>query len=107
MMPDLAQINFLLGLAEIAKTIDFIYREEIRVSHRVMAMFTVISDGSRFNRFLNESTSTIINYQQKLRWWLNELQISDFVEILDYQIFMKNHLPTELTLQKKNIKEQV
>lgn len=107
MMPDLAEVSFLLGLAELVKTIDIIYREEFITADKGMVKFIVISDGSRFNVFLNESSEIIVAYQNKLRWWINQLNISHFVEIFDYQEFIKKKLPKELALQKKEIRTKV
>lgn len=106
-MPDLSEINFLLGLAEIVKTIILIYQEEMPTSNKTMAKFTVISDGSRFNAFLNESNETIKAYQDQLRWWVDKLNILDYVEIFDYQFVIENYLPKAFYFEKKIIKEKV
>lgn len=106
-MPDLAEINFLLGLAEVAKTIDFIYRKVIVNTNNTMATFKVISDGSRFNTFLNENNETIEHYQVNLRWWIKKLEISNYVEIMDYQYVISNFLPQELQLEKNAIRARV
>lgn len=106
-MPDLSEINFLLGLSEIVKTIALIYQEEMKTSNKIMAKFTVISDGSRFNAFLNESNEAIKAYQDKLRWWIVKLNIFNYVEIVDYQFVIENYLSKELYLEKKIIKDKV
>lgn len=106
-MPDLSEINFLLGLAEIVKTISLIYKEEIPAVEGAMAKFTVISDGTRFNVFLNEPDKIIKAYQTQLRWWINKLNIMAFVEIADYQYLIEHNLPQELYRKKQAIKEQV
>lgn len=106
-MPDLSEINFLLGLAELVKTISLIYQEAITTAHETMAKFTVISDGSRFNAFLNEPDAAINAYQDQLRWWLNKLNIANHVEIIDYQLVIKNYLAHELYLEKTMIKNKV
>ncbi len=102
-MPDLSEINFLLGLTEIARTIELIYQTN-KPGPQASAKFTVISDGSRFNSFLNESIETIHTYQTQLRWWINKLNIANYIEIVDYQWLLKNHLPEELYIKKEEIK---
>lgn len=104
-MPDLAEINFLLSLSEIAKTIDYLYRKESGKDNNVMAGFTVISDGRRFNTFLNEDSTKIEHYQNNLRWWIKKLDISAYIEILDYQNIISNLLPKSLQLEKSAIRE--
>lgn len=106
-MPDLSEINFLLGLAEIAKTLEVIYRDEMAVAKEGMARFTVISDGSRFNNFLNEPDSLIKSYQEQLRWWIDKLGISNYVNIIDYQELMSKSLPPKMVSEKKEIREKV
>lgn len=98
-LPDLSEVNFLLGLAEVAKTISRIYCED-NPAPNSFAKFIVISDGSRFNRFLNEPIENIQAYQQQLNWWINTLNIADYVEIVDYQDVIGNLLPKDQYLQK-------
>lgn len=106
-LPDLAEINFLLGLAEIVKTMSLIYKESIKTPNDTMATFIVISDGLRFNTFLNEPQAIIKAYQEKLRWWINRLNLSTVIEILDYQFVIENYLSEKLYLEKKMIREKV
>lgn len=105
-MPDFAEINFLLGLTEIAKTIDFIYKKEKNISDKTMASFTVISDGSRFNALLNEDIETIKIYQNSLRWWIERLNIANYVEILDYENVITTLLSSQLQTEKKILREK-
>ncbi|KTD51431.1 pyoverdine biosynthesis protein PvcA [Legionella quinlivanii] len=105
-LPDLSEVNFLLSLAEIARTITLIYGEQTSAPPR-LAKFTVISDGSRFNRFLNEPLENIHHYQQRLNWWIDQLKIGDYVEIADYQQDIVKSLPKTLWLQKNSIRNQV
>src|SRR6185369_574762 len=53
-LPDLAEVNFMLGLYEIAAAIDMIYRDACQGLTGALARFTVVSDGNRFNRVVNE-----------------------------------------------------
>jgi len=107
LMPDVSEINFLLGLFELVKTIECIYREKIPTSESPLAIFTVICDGSRFNRFLNESDETITNYQKKLHWWIEQLLLSNYIKILDYQQVIANHLPKKMQCDKMEIRKKV
>ncbi|MCW8419410.1 L-tyrosine/L-tryptophan isonitrile synthase family protein [Fluoribacter dumoffii] len=106
-LPDLSEINFLLALVEIAKTIDLIYSSTIAGLSNKMASFTVICDGNRFNQFLNEKYTTIKQYQNHLRWWISKLGFSNYVEISDYQHIIKNNLPQKTQEEKTVIREQV
>lgn len=105
-MPDLSEINFLLSLAEIAHTIDLIYQETNILSQESLAKFTVVSDGSRFNSFLNEPIKSIKTYQDRLKEWIDQLNISNYVEIIDYQWLMDNFLPKDLYRNKIELREQ-
>ncbi|MCW8469923.1 isocyanide synthase family protein [Fluoribacter gormanii] len=106
-MPDLSEISFLLGLVEIAKTIDFIYRQEVAVPDQCMASFTIICDGRRFNSFLNEADETIQHYQDYLNWWIKKLGLINYLEIMDYQYVISNYLPQKMQLEKAAIRENV
>lgn len=106
-LPDLSEVNFLLGLAEIAKTVAHLYSEQIQDFDKNMAEFTVICDGGRFNEFLNEPNNIIEDYQTKLHWWIHQLQISNYVKILDYRDVLKDLLPYHLQVKKAAIREDV
>lgn len=106
-MPDFAEINFLLALAEIVKTITLIYKEYCSNEQRQMIGFTVVSDGSRFNHFLNEPSQTLSAYKEQLHYWLEILQISKEIEIIDYQKLISTDLPSAIYLKKNIIREQV
>lgn len=105
--PDLAEVNFLLSIAEIAKIIDRLYRTKDDVAENAMAAFTVICDGSRFNTFLNEDIEIIEDYQHQLQGWIEKLGISDYVTIQDYQNVISNYLPKDLQLEKNTIRKNV
>ncbi|MFI4918106.1 MAG: L-tyrosine/L-tryptophan isonitrile synthase family protein [Legionellales bacterium] len=106
-MPDLSEVNFLLSLYEIAKTIDSIYCHELGHASESMALFTVISDGRRFNHFLNEADELIDNYQKQLCWWINTLQFSNYVQLLDYKNVVSSLLPEKMQLEKIKIRQNV
>ncbi len=104
--PDLAELNFLLDIYEIAKVIDYHYRQFFDLK-LPMASFSIVSDGSRFNHIMNENNEMIADYQKSLKWWIKHLAIENYVEILDYQEVMSTLLPLTLQHQKQTIKEQV
>ncbi|KTC83963.1 L-tyrosine/L-tryptophan isonitrile synthase family protein [Legionella cincinnatiensis] len=106
-LPDLSEINFLLGLYEIAKTIDSIYRKKAVDANRSLSSFTIICDGRRFNQFLNESEEIIDLYQTHLCWWIKKLNIANYIEIIDYQEVILDFLPSKMQLEKATIRAQV
>lgn len=106
-LPDFSEINFLLALFEVVKTIDFIYRELKPDLKEPAAMFTIVCDGKRFNKFLNEPVKIIENYQKNLHLWVKKLGISKFVKIIDYQHLISNYLPKNLLIEKKIINKKI
>lgn len=106
-LPGFAEVNFLLGLVEIAKTIDLIYREKKPEHKTPMAVFTVICDGSRFNTFLNEPPELLHTYQHYLSIWIKRLGIPDFIELADYKDIISNRLKRTLLDEKNTIRNKV
>ncbi|HHF7345777.1 TPA: L-tyrosine/L-tryptophan isonitrile synthase family protein [Legionella feeleii] len=106
-MPDFAEVNFLLALAEVVKTIKWICKEYYPNELVQIKGFTIVSDGSRFNHFLNEPSHNLSIYQEQLNNWLEILQITEDVEISDYQKLITLSLPTQLYANKTSIREQV
>lgn len=106
-LPDLSEVNFLLELTEIAKVIDCIYQEEVPSTNHVMASFTIVCDGSRFNNFLNETEEKIIMYQIALQDWIKKLGLSSYINIIDYQTMISDKLPHMLKLEKLAIRKHV
>lgn len=102
LLPDLSEVNFILGLIEIAQTIEFVLQDEKMSFKGVGASFIVICDGSRFNTFLNEPSESISQYQHQLTWWINKLNKSKYISLIDYKALISNYLPKELQ-DKKNI----
>lgn len=106
-MPDFAEVNFLLALAEIVRTIKWICREYCPNKLIPVKGFTIVSDGSRFNHFLNEPSHTLSVYQEQLNNWLEILQITEEIEIRDYHTLITTSLPSQNYLNKTEIREQV
>lgn len=97
-LPDLGEINFLLSLYEIARTLELICQNEGHAGIKVV--FTIVSDGSRFDDIVNESSQTLKTYQEELFNWIGLLQIQDYVELVDYRHLLKEKLPNS-TWEKK------
>lgn len=106
-MPDIAEVGFLLSLGEVAQTIDILYKKQDPTLTKSMASFTVISDGTRFNRFLNEPIERINIYREELSHWIEKLNLTEYVQIIDYQYEILNRLPTPLLEEKKRINSKV
>lgn len=106
-LPDLGEVNFILGLFEIIKTIEYIYREKEPRLNKVLAEFTILCDGHRFNEFLNEQDQIIQKYQISLNQWIKILRLDDYIKIIDYQNLLQNALPENLREKKALIRQSV
>lgn len=102
--PDLAEVNFLLQLFEITRSIDLLYREARPEMAHVGARFTVISDGRRFNALVGESDEAVQRYGAQTGWWIERLGISDYVEIADYRDLLGARLSGALLRDKARIR---
>jgi hypothetical protein len=105
-LPDLAEANFLLGLYEIAAAIEALYREARHDLTGSMARFTVISDGSRFNRLVNEPDSIVETYRQNLTRWISWLHLDAYVELLDYHALLRDRLPQSAREAKEGLRQE-
>lgn len=105
-LPDLADVSFILGLYEIVRTVELLYREARPDLPGVLARFTVVSDGSRFNRLVGEPDETVSRYQIHLRRWVNRLGLQDHVEILDYRELLRDQLPSSTWATKSHLREK-
>jgi Pyoverdine/dityrosine biosynthesis protein len=104
--PDLAEVNFILGLYEIVAAIEVLYREA-RPGLRVpLARFTVVSDGGRFNRLTNEPDAVIEAYQQDLARWIRTLRLDRYIELVDYRTLLRAGLPKAARDAKDALREQ-
>lgn len=91
--PDLAEANFMLGLYEIAAAVEMLYREACPEGPAPMARFTVVSDGSRFNRLVNEPDAVVEAYQKDLHEWIARLHLDGYIEVIDYHVLLRDRLP--------------
>lgn len=92
-LPDLAELNFLLELYEIAATIELIYRAARPDLCGRLAGFTVVSDGSRFNRIVREPDSAVDLYRVCLELWMRRLGIGTYITLVDYRSLLRDRLP--------------
>lgn len=91
--PDLGEANFILGLYEIAAAIEALHAEARPDWTGPMAKFTVVCDGSRFSRVVNEPDAVIAAYHDDLTCWLRRLHLEQYVELIDYQLLLRDRLP--------------
>jgi hypothetical protein len=102
-LPDLAELNFILGLYEIAATIESVYREARPDLRGRLAGFTVVSDGSRFNKLVNESDSAIYSYRTHVDLWIKRLRVERYITLLDYRSLLRDRLCSRVLESKSAI----
>ncbi|MGW5052676.1 L-tyrosine/L-tryptophan isonitrile synthase family protein [Actinokineospora sp. NPDC004072] len=105
-LPDLAELNFILGLYEIAATVELVYREARPDLPGALARFTVVSDGSRFNAVINERDSAVETYRLRLAALVRRLRLDGHIELLDYRTLLRERLPAPVQAQKAAIARQ-
>jgi hypothetical protein len=91
-LPDLAEVNFILELYEVAETVGLIYREAEPDALGQLAGFTVVSDGSRFHELVREPESAIQCYRTHLQLWTERLGLQNHITLLDYGSLLRAHL---------------
>ncbi|WP_433364826.1 L-tyrosine/L-tryptophan isonitrile synthase family protein [Streptosporangium sp. CA-115845] len=105
-LPDLAELNFILGLYEIVSTIEQIYRAARPDLRGRLAGFTVVSDGSRYNRLVNEPDSVIERYRNRLGLWIERLRLEQHINILDYRSLLRDSMPASAWQRKAEIADR-
>jgi hypothetical protein len=105
-LPDLAEVNFMLGLYEIVATIELIYRQARPHLRGRLARFTVVSDGSRFNNIVAEPDDRVNQYQAHLRRWIAQLGLQEHIELLDYSLLLRERLPPADRKSKAAIRDR-
>jgi hypothetical protein len=106
-LPDLAEINFILELYEIAASMELIYREaRPDLRERPLVRFIVVSDGSRFSEIVNESDSAVERYRSNLDLWIERLQLDSYIGIQDYRSLFRERLPASVAEQKSRIRSR-
>ncbi|MFD2349660.1 L-tyrosine/L-tryptophan isonitrile synthase family protein [Nonomuraea ferruginea] len=96
-LPDLAELNFLLGLNEIVSTVEQIYRAARPDLQGPLARFTVVSDGSRYNKLVNEPDSVVERYWNRLGVWVERLRLDEHITILDYRSLLRDSMLRPVT----------
>lgn len=97
--PDLAELNFMLELYEIAAAVTCLYAE-IAHHSEARARFTVVSDGSRFSTLANVPESFVESYQDRLRLLARIAHVDGWIGVVDYRHLLREHLPEELVQMK-------
>jgi hypothetical protein len=104
-LPDLAEINFILELYEVAASMELLYREaRPDLRERRLVGFTVVSDGSRFSEIVNEPDSVVDRYRINLNLWIERLQLGNYISVLDYRSLFQERLPAAATEEKSVIR---
>ncbi|WP_402721342.1 L-tyrosine/L-tryptophan isonitrile synthase family protein [Janthinobacterium rivuli] len=104
--PDLGEINFLLSVYEIARTLEIICLKEACAATDVKVRFAIISDGSRFDDIVNESSNTLRTYQEKLASWITLLGVGDYIQLIDYRSLLQSRLPKAIWESKLELCRQ-
>ncbi len=102
-LPDLAEVNFMLALYEIAATIELVYKEARPDLRERLVGFTIVSDGSRFNKLVGEPDSVIEEYLARLRLWIEILGHGKYIKLFDYRTLLRDRLPVVTSEAKSAI----
>jgi hypothetical protein len=105
-LPDLAEVSFILALYEMAATIEHLYREARPELRGPLAKFTVVSDGSRFERLVEEPDGRSRAYRAELARWIGRLGLAEHVELVDYSALLAERLPDGAGEAKRHIRER-
>jgi hypothetical protein len=68
-----------------------------------LAGFTVVSDGSRFNRLVHEPDSVVDVYRARLELWVRRMGLETYITLVDYRSLMRNRLPAAVRDAKSAI----
>jgi len=80
--PDLGEINTLLRCAKVAKIISN--------TSGFPCEFLVLADGNKYNKACKTPHEVVRLYQQSLEYWVNYLNVSEYVKIKDYETWIGN-----------------
>lgn len=104
-LPDLAEVNFILGLYEMVAAVETIYSEIRPDLPLPLSRFTIISDGSRFNNLTSEPVAVLDEYKQATLEWISRLQLNSYIELLDYRDLLHCRLPQVALDMKQTLYE--
>ena len=102
-LPDLAEVNFILGLYEIVTSIQLIYGRHRPHLTGPLARFTVVSDGGRFGHMVRVPDTAIGTYRAHLQRWIDILGLADKIFVLDYKRMVHTLLPADARAAKCNL----
>ncbi|NOT39096.1 MAG: L-tyrosine/L-tryptophan isonitrile synthase family protein [Alphaproteobacteria bacterium] len=105
-LPDLSDVDFILGLYEIVAAVEELYREDQRKLPKPLARFTIVSDGTRFSELTNESEVGINAYREALARWIEVLQLQDYVELIEYRKLLRDRLPEAAQITKGVLRQR-
>lgn len=75
--PDLGEINTLIRCYSISKIISILSEKTCE--------FIILSDGNKYRRACHTPPHTVDLYQTSLKYWIKELNLSNFIKVVDYE----------------------
>ncbi|PDT81029.1 hypothetical protein CO676_24135 [Sinorhizobium sp. BJ1] len=95
--PDLAELHTLVRCAEAAQVINAISPTGCRL--------IILADGFKYNRACRTPDPLIAAYQDGLRFWVNQLNSGDIVEVVNYERLVSDRLSSEMLQSRQTIYE--
>lgn len=86
--PDLAELYTLARCAEMVQVINALSPTGCRLN--------ILADGFKYNRSCQTPDDIIAAYQKGLVFWINHLGISDIVNLVDYEKWVRDGVPAHL-----------
>jgi hypothetical protein len=105
-LPDLAEVNFMLELYEVALTVELLYKEARPDLLGRLARFTVISDGSRFNNLVGVPIDVVEQYRCRLVRLITRFGLNEYVTLIDYSAALCDRLPSVTRQAKTAIRQR-
>ncbi len=96
--PDLAEIHSLTRCAEAAQVINALSPTGCRI--------TVLADGFKYNRACRTPDSFVNAYQSGLAFWVAHMDIADIVNVVNYEQWISDRLPTPLLERRPGLYER-
>lgn len=103
--PDLAEVEFLLGLREILVAADHILARQEPIP-APPARFTVVSDGDRFVAITRTPLDEIASYRTGLADWITRLGLDDTIRVLPYTWLLSDRLPSAMKAEKARLRTE-
>lgn len=86
--PDLAEIFTLARCAEATQVINALSPTGCRLN--------ILADGLKYNRACQTPDEVVVAYQTGLAFWVNHLDISDIINVVDYEQWVRDGIPDSL-----------